>query len=51
MLNWAIGQARDNGCRVVQLTTNSDRADARHYYANLGFEATHVGMKLVLRES
>lgn len=50
MLKWAIEQSRANGCRLVQLTTNSDRDDAKRFYANLGFEPTHVGMKMVLTD-
>lgn len=48
MFEWAIEQARHNGCRLVQLTTNADREDAHRFYTGLGFEPTHVGMKLVL---
>lgn len=48
VFRWAIEQARDEGCRVVQLTTNASRADARRFYERLGFEASHVGMKLTL---
>jgi GNAT superfamily N-acetyltransferase len=51
MFEWAIEQARLGGCRLVQLTTNNDREGARRFYAGLGFEPTHVGMKLVLNDS
>ena len=44
----AVDQARELGCRLVQLTTDSTRADARRFYERLGFEASHVGMKLML---
>jgi ribosomal protein S18 acetylase RimI-like enzyme len=44
----AIERARDAGCALVQLTTDSTRVDARRFYERLGFEATHVGMKLRL---
>lgn len=50
MFEWAIEQARLHRCRLVQLTTNNDREDARRFYARLGFEPTHVGMKLVLSD-
>lgn len=50
MFVWAIEQARLRGCRVVQLTTNNDREDARRFYARLGFQPTHVGMKLALSD-
>jgi ribosomal protein S18 acetylase RimI-like enzyme len=42
----AIERARRHGCRIVQLTTDRSRADAHRFYERLGFEATHVGMKL-----
>jgi len=45
---WAIEQARQRRCRMVQLTTNSVRDDAQQFYVSLGFRPTHVGMKLVL---
>ena len=45
---WAIDEARRRGCRMVQLTTNSARDDAQQFYVSLGFQPTHVGMKLVL---
>ena len=48
MLEWAIEQARQRGCRMVQLTTDKQRTDARRFYESLGFEATHEGMKLPL---
>jgi GNAT superfamily N-acetyltransferase len=48
VFRWAIEQAREQGCRVVQLTTNASRTDARRFYERLGFEASHVGMKLTL---
>ena len=44
----AIERARALGCRVVQLTTDRSRVDAHRFYERLGFEATHVGMKLTL---
>jgi GNAT superfamily N-acetyltransferase len=47
---WAIEQARQAGCRLVQLTTNAEREDAHRFYARLGFVASHVGMKLDLRQ-
>lgn len=45
-----IHEARRAGCRLVQLTTNSVRADARRFYERLGFEASHVGMKIDLHK-
>jgi ribosomal protein S18 acetylase RimI-like enzyme len=48
LLSWAVGRAHERGCRVVQLTTDKRRADARRFYESLGFVATHEGMKLSL---
>ncbi|MBB3678649.1 GNAT family N-acetyltransferase [Modestobacter versicolor] len=48
LLEWAVDQARERGCVLVQLTTDATRADARRFYASLGFTASHVGMKLPL---
>lgn len=47
---WAIDEARERGCRLVQLATNATRTEARRFYERLGFEASHVGMKLPLNE-
>lgn len=48
MFEWAIGEARGRGCRLVQLTTNKARPDALRFYENLGFVASHEGLKLDL---
>ena len=47
----AIARAQAAGCGLVQLTSDTTRADARRFYERLGFEATHVGMKLSLARS
>ncbi|WBB89333.1 GNAT family N-acetyltransferase [Verrucosispora sp. WMMC514] len=48
MMTWAIDAARQRGCGLVQLTTDKTRHDAHRFYANLGFVASHEGMKLSL---
>jgi len=48
LMRHAIGRAREEGCGLVQLTSNKTRADALRFYARLGFEATHIGFKLYL---
>jgi GNAT superfamily N-acetyltransferase len=48
MLTWAISQARQRGCALVQLTTDKSRTDAHRFYERLGFTASHEGMKLRL---
>ncbi len=50
MFQWAIAQARSRGCRLAQLTTNAARRDAHRFYERLGFEPSHVGMKLPLSQ-
>jgi ribosomal protein S18 acetylase RimI-like enzyme len=47
---WAIARAREEGCVLVQLTTNASRGDAQRFYTRLGFTPSHVGMKLNLAE-
>ena len=44
----AIDRARGAGCGLVQLTTDRTREDAHRFYERLGFQATHLGMKLDL---
>jgi len=41
-----IARARTAGCGLVQLTTDRRRERAHAFYERLGFQATHVGMKL-----
>lgn len=48
MMEWAIERARERGCYLVQLTTNTGRKEAQRFYRRLGFEPTHVGMKRYL---
>jgi len=46
LLQWAIDEARDRGCALVQLTSDKRRADALRFYDRLGFTASHEGLKL-----
>lgn len=48
MIEWAISQCRERGCRVVQLTMDKNRDDAHRFYEKIGFVASHVGFKLKL---
>jgi GNAT superfamily N-acetyltransferase len=43
---WAIQYAKKKDCNIVQLTSNKQRKNAIKFYQNLGFEATHEGLKL-----
>lgn len=49
LFEWAITRAREEQCRLVQLTTDNTRPDARRFYERLGFVASHAGMKLDLK--
>ncbi|MBV9209151.1 MAG: GNAT family N-acetyltransferase [Acidobacteria bacterium] len=51
LFEWAIARARAEGCRLVQLTTNIERTDAHRFYHDLGFTASHTGMKIDLQKS
>lgn len=44
----AIERARLAGCTLVQLTSDRTRGDAQRFYERLGFQPSHVGMKLSL---
>ena len=48
LLQWAIEYARAKKCHLVQLASNNQRSDAQRFYLDLGFVASHVGMKLYL---
>jgi ribosomal protein S18 acetylase RimI-like enzyme len=48
MFDWAIGECRTRGCRLVQLTSDKTRPDAIRFYESLGFKPSHEGMKLAL---
>ena len=48
LLYYAIDRAKQKKCVMVQLTTDKSRIDTHRFYENLGFKATHEGMKLHL---
>jgi GNAT superfamily N-acetyltransferase len=48
LIRWTVERARERGCRMVQLTTDKRRTGAQRFYAELGFVASHEGMKLAL---
>ena len=48
MIEEAINIGKQHGASIMQLTTNIKRLKAKRFYEKLGFEATHVGMKLHL---
>lgn len=45
---WAHERGRAAGARLAQLTTDKSRADAQRFYARLGYESSHEGLKLDL---
>jgi len=44
----AMEYGKSKGASIIQLTTNKQRTSAKHFYENLGFKASHEGMKLYL---
>lgn len=48
LLTWVADWGRSQGATVAQLTTDRRRDDAQRFYARLGWQPTHVGMKLPL---
>jgi Sortase and related acyltransferases len=49
MMRWAIECARERGAQLMQLTTHRSREDAHRFYERLGFQKSHLGMKLSLK--
>jgi len=48
IFQWAINRSRDKGAHMVQLTTDKQRPEAIKFYKTLGFNDSHIGMKLHL---
>ncbi|MDK9498996.1 GNAT family N-acetyltransferase [Streptomyces katrae] len=48
LIEWAVERSRQEGCALVQLTSDATRTDAHRFYERLGFTASHVGFKLQL---
>lgn len=44
MIEW-VNKAREEGCHLIQLTTDKKRADALKFYEKIGFIASHEGLK------
>lgn len=51
LLDWAITEARNRGCALVQLTSDRRRPDAHRFYERAGFTPSHLGYKLSLETS
>jgi GNAT superfamily N-acetyltransferase len=48
LLEWAISQARQRHCCLVELFAHETRTAARRFYLELGFKDSHSGMRLRL---
>ena len=48
LVEYTIGEARQAGCGQIVLTSSKSRLDAHRFWARMGFEASHIGMKLHL---
>jgi ribosomal protein S18 acetylase RimI-like enzyme len=46
LVQWAVAEARGQGCKLVELLTHNTRVDAQRFYKRLGFQASHVGMTM-----
>lgn len=49
MFEWAINRSKERKAHVLQLTSDKKRPEAIAFYKNLGFIASHEGMKLHFR--
>ena len=49
LMQHAIRLARVRGAHVMQLTSHNTRTEAHRFYERLGFQSSHVGMKLNLK--
>jgi len=48
LIQHVIAMAKERGCKIVQLTCNTQRPEALQFYEQIGFRPTHVGFKLYL---
>src|SRR5882672_3070659 len=46
LVQWAVAEARNRGCKLVELLTHHSRVDAQRFYERLGFARSHVGMTI-----
>ncbi|WP_372746311.1 GNAT family N-acetyltransferase, partial [Lutibacter sp.] len=46
IFKWAINRAKEQNAHVLQLTSDKLRPRAIKFYTDLGFVASHEGMKL-----
>ena len=51
LMNWVTSVAAPAlGADLIQLTSDSERLDARRFYERLGFVASHTGFKFAVRD-
>lgn len=48
MMEWAIARAKERKVNLIQLTSDKKRLKAIKFYENLGFIASHQGLKMQL---
>lgn len=48
LFTWAHEHGRRHGARLAQLTTDKARPEAHRFYAALGYQTSHEGLKLDL---
>ena len=46
MFKWAINRVKERNAHLLQLTTDKKRPKAIKFYEDLGFKATHKGIKI-----
>jgi ribosomal protein S18 acetylase RimI-like enzyme len=46
LVQWAMAEAREQDCVLVELLTHNTRVDAQRFYKRLGFQASHIGMTI-----
>ena len=51
MMKVAIEYGKSRGASIMQLATNKQRTRAKEFYENLGFKASHEGMKIYLERA
>jgi len=49
MINYCLDEARRQGLKAAQLTSNMARLDAHRFYERLGFEKRHLGFRMKLK--
>ncbi|SFH01609.1 Ribosomal protein S18 acetylase RimI [Algoriphagus hitonicola] len=51
MFEWAINRAKERNAHLLQLTTDKKRPEAIKFYESLGFNPSHEGMKITLKNN